>query len=148
MISKRVFLYRLYLVLNITIIWVLFSLIFLYNIVEIDKEVLETRRLSFFTLAFAIIGFIVGGAEAFFLKDAFRKLPIWLSTGLRMTLTFLLFLVVSIVLLLAYYVFRYDGALSLIEFEKNFVQKIILTRSFLMGMVDLGILAFISSSLK
>jgi adenylate cyclase len=144
MISKRVFLYRLYLVLNIAVIWVLFSLIFLYNIVEVDKEVLEARRLSFFILAFAIIGFIVGGAEAFFLKDAFRKLPIWLSTVLRMTLTFLLFLVVSVLLLLAYYIFRYDGGLSLIEFEKNFVQKIILTPSFLMGMVDLGILAFIS----
>ena len=63
--SKRVFLYRLYLVLNIAIIWVLFGLIFLYNIVEVDKE-LAKRRLSFFALGFAIIGFIVGGAEAFF----------------------------------------------------------------------------------
>jgi adenylate cyclase len=141
--SKRVFLYRLYLVLNIAIIWVLFGLIFLYNIVEVDKE-LAKRRLSFFALGFAIIGFIVGGAEAFFLKNAFRKLPIWLSTLLRMALTFLLFFLVSIVLLLAYYIFLYKGGLSLIEFERDFVQRIILTHSFLMFMVDLGILAFIS----
>src|SRR6187200_2503600 len=111
MALKRVFFYRLYLVLNIAIIWVLCSLILLYNIVEIDKEVLAERRLSFFLLAFAIIGFIVGGAEAFFLKDAFRKLPIWLSTILRMTLTFILILVVSIIVLLAYYLFRYKGEL-------------------------------------
>jgi len=144
MISKRVFLYRLYIVLNIVVIWVVFSLIFLYNIVEVDKEALATRRLSFFTLAFALIGFIVGGAEAFFLKNAFPKLPIWLSTVLRMTLTFLLFLVVSVILLFAYYFFRYEGELSFMDFEKNFVQKVILTPSFLMGMIDLGVLSFIS----
>lgn len=144
MILKRVFFYRLYLVLNIAIIWVIFSLIFLYNIVEVDKDVLAKRRLIFFSLAFAMIGLIVGSAEAFFLKNMFRKLPIWLSTILRMTVTFLLFLVVSVLFLLAYYVFRYNGGLSLVEFEKNFVNKVILTPSFLMAMIDLGILAFIS----
>lgn len=144
MISRRVFYYRLYLVVNISIIWVLFSLIFLYNIVEVNKEVLESRRLSFFSLAFAIIGFIVASAEAFFLKNAFRRYPIWLSTILRMTLTFFLFVIVSVLLLLAYYIFRYDGGLGFIEFEKNFVQKVILTHSFMMFIIDLGILAFIS----
>src|SRR6188768_1979105 len=138
--SKRVFLYRLYIVLSIVLIWVLFSIVLLYNIVEVDKVALESRRLSFFSLAFAVIGIIVVGAEAFFLKDAFRKMPIWLSTILRMTLTFLLILVV----LFAYYLFRYKGELSFMDFEKNFVQKVILTPSFLMVMIDLGILSFIS----
>lgn len=144
MISKRVFLYKLYIVFTVVVIWVLFSLVLLYNIVEVDKEVLESRRLSFFSLAFAIIGTIVVSAEAFFLKDSFRKIPIWLSTILRMMLTFLLFLLVSIILLLAYWLFRYDGELNFIQFEKDFVQKVILTRSFLMGMIDLGLLSFIS----
>ena len=144
MAFKRVFFYRLYLVLNIVIIWVIFSIILLYNVTKIDKEALETRRLSFFTLAFAIIGLIVASAEAFFLKNIFRKSPIWLSTILRMTITFLLFVFVSILLLFAYYVFRYEGELSLIAFEKEFVNKVILTPSFAMGMVDLGILAFVS----
>jgi adenylate cyclase len=142
MISRRVFLYRLYLVFNIALIWVLFSILFLYNIVEVDKEVLATRRLSFFSLAFAMIGFIVAGAEAFFLKDAFRKFPLWLSTILRMTLTFFLFLIVSIVFLLAYFVFRYNG--SFYEFKDVFIHKILLTPSFLIFMIDLGLLAFIS----
>lgn len=144
MISKRVFLYKLYIVFTIVVIWVLFSIVLLYNIVEVDKTELETRRLSFFSLAFAIIGTIVVSAEAFFLKDAFRKLPIWLSTILRMTLTFLLFLVVSVIILLVYWIFRYKGELNFIEFEEKFVQKVILTSSFLMGMIDLGVLSFIS----
>ena|SRR5688572_4698370 len=144
MISRRVLLYRLYIVLNIVVIWVLFSLIFLYNIVEVDKTELVKRRLSYFSLAFAIIGLIVAGAEAFFLKNMFRKLPIWLSTILRMTVTFILILIVSIIVLLAYWIFRYPGELSFIQFEKTFVQNVILTPSFMMLMVDLGLLAFIS----
>src|SRR4030095_14960389 len=86
-------------VLNIAIIWVAFSIILLYNITKVRKDALETRRLSFFILAFAIIGLIVASAEAFFLKNIFRKLPIWLSTLLRMTITFLLFVIVSILFL-------------------------------------------------
>lgn len=144
MVSRRVIWYRLYIVFNIAVIWVLFSLVFLYNIVEVDKAVLERRRLSFFSLAFAIVGLIVAGAEAFFLKNMFRKLPIWLSTILRMTLTFILFLIVSVIVVFAYWVFRHDGGLSFIQFEKDFVRNILLTPSFLMLMVDLGLLAFIS----
>ena len=144
MISKRVFLYRLYIVFSIVVIWVLVSLVLLYNIVEVDKVALESRRLSFFSLAFAIIGTIVVGAEAFFLKDAFRKMPIWLSTILRMSLTFILILLVSVIVLFAYWIFRYLGEISFIQFEKKFVQEIILTRSFLMLMIDLGMLSFIS----
>ena len=144
MISGRVLWYRLYLVLSIALIWVIFSLIFLYNIVEVDKEVLAKRRLSFFALAFAIIGIIVTGAEAFFLKNIFRKFPIWLSTILRMTLTFILFLIVSVIVVFAYWIFRYQGELNFIQFEKHFVKDILLTPSFLMLMVDLGVLAFIS----
>ena len=141
MLSKRVILYKLYLVLNISVVWVLFSILFLYNIVEVEKTVLATRRLSFFSLAFAIIGFIVASAEAFFLKDAFRKLPFLISVLLRMSLTFLLFLIVSVIFLLAYFVLRHDGSIH--DFDV-FVNRVVLTPSFLMFMVDLGLLAFIS----
>src|SRR5688572_7882869 len=139
---RRIFLYRLFLVFNIAIVWVLFSILFLYNIVEVDKALLETRRLSFFSLAFAIIGIIVVGAEAFYLKNAFHRFPLWLSTMLRMTLTFILFLIVSVIFLLAYFIFRYNGSFH--QFEDVFLHKVILTSSFLMFMIDLGVLSFIS----
>ena len=138
----RILFYRLYLVINIAIVWVLFSILFLYNIVEVDKELLETRRLSFFSLAFAVIGIIVVGAEAFYLKNAFHRFPLWLSTILRMTLTFCLFLIVSVIFLLAYFVLRYDGSFH--EFEDVFFHNVLLTSSFLMFMIDLGVLSFIS----
>ena len=126
---RRVFFYRLYIVFNIAVIWVLFSLLFLYNIVEVDKAILERRSLSYFSLGFAITGFIVAGAEAFYLKNAFHRFPLWLSTILKMGLTFLLFLVISVVFLLAYFVFRYNGSFH--QFEDVFLHKVLLTRSFL-----------------
>ena len=139
---RRIFFYRLYLVFNIAFIWVLFSLLFLYNIVEVDKNLLETRRLSFFSLAFAVIGIIVVSAEAFYLKNAFHRFPLWLSTILRMSLTFVLFLIVSIIFLLAYFVLRYNGSFH--DFEDVFLRGVLLTSSFLMFMIDLGVLSFIS----
>jgi adenylate cyclase len=140
--SRRIFLYRLYLVFIIAIIWVLFSLLFLYNIVEVDRELLKTRRLSFFSLAFAIIGCIIAAAEAFYLKNAFRKFPFWLSTILRLSLTFVLFLIVSFIFLAAYFVISYNGTFS--EFQNIFLHKIVMTSSFRMAMIDMGVLAFLS----
>jgi adenylate cyclase len=139
---RRIFLYRLYIVFNIAVIWVLFSLLFLYNIVEVDKELLAARKLSVFSLAFASIGFIVAGAEAFYLKNAFHRFPLWLSTILRMGLTFTLFLIVSVILLLAYFVFSYNGSFH--QFEDVFLHQVLLTRTFLMFLVDLGLLSFLS----
>ncbi len=139
---RRIFFYRLFLVVNIAIVWVLFSILFLYNIVEVDRELLATRRLSFFSLAFALIGIIVVGAEAFFLKNAFHRFPLWLSTILRMTLTFALFSIVSIIFLFAYFIFRYNGSFH--QFEDVFLHQVLLTPSFLMFMIDLGVLSFIS----
>jgi adenylate cyclase len=139
---RRIFFYRLYLVFNIAVVWVLFSLLFLYNIVEVDKALLETRRLSFFSLGFAAIGIIVVGAEAFFLKNAFHRFPLWLSTILRMSLTFGIFLFISVLFLLAYFVFRYNG--SFYQFEDVFLHKVLLTHSFLIFMIDLGVLSFLS----
>ena len=142
MLFKRLFFYRLYIVFVIALIWVLFSILFLYNIVEIDEELLRKRRLGYFSLAFAIIGFIVAGAETFFLKNAFRKLPLWLSTLLRMTMTFMIFLAVSLVVITAYYVLRYNGTYQ--EFKEIFFEKMVFTPSFLMFMIDLGVLSFLS----
>jgi len=142
MLSKRIFLYRLYLVFIISIIWVLFSLLFLYNIVEVDRELLRTRSLSFFSLAFALIGFIVAGTEAFYLKNAFSSFPLWISTLMRMTITFILFLVLAVFFIAAYFVFSYNGTFS--EFNDIFIRKILLTHSFGMFMIDLGVLTFLS----
>lgn len=140
--SRRLFFYRIQVVVYISLIWAFFSLIFKYNILAVDRTLLENRSISYFTIAFAIIGFIISGAETFFLKKAFHKQPFWLSIILRLALTFLLFLAVSVIFLLAYFVFRYNGSFQ--EFTSVFIGKMLMTSSFLMFMIDLGLLAFIS----
>lgn len=140
--SRRLFLYRLRVVIYISLIWVFFSIIFKYNILGVDSSLLENRRISYFSIAFAIIGFIISGAETFFLKKAFYKQPFWLSIILRLTLTLLLFLTVSVVFLLAYFVFRYNGSFQ--DFTSVFISQMLMTSSFLMFMIDLGVLAFMS----
>ena len=140
--SRRVFLYRLRVVIYISLIWVFFSLIFKYNIIAVDSELLLNRRISYFSLAFLIIGFIIAGAETFFLKKAFSRQPLWLSIILRLALTFILFLAVSVIFLLAYFVFRYNGDLQ--DFTSVFIAKMLMTPSFLMLMIDLGLMSFMS----
>ena len=140
--SRRLFLYRLRVVVYISLIWVFFSLIFKYNIIAVDSELLLNRRISYFSLAFLIIGLIIAGAETFFLKKAFSRQPLWLSIMLRLTLTFILFLAVSVIFLLVYFVFRYNGSFQ--DFTSVFIGKMLMTPSFLMFMIDLGLLAFMS----
>jgi len=61
---------------------------------------------------------------------------------LRMALTLVLFMIVSIVFVFAYYIFRGHG--TFLEFKNDFVEHIMLTPSFMMLMVDMGLLAFVS----
>jgi adenylate cyclase len=59
-----------------------------------------------------------------------------------MSLTFGIFLFISVLFLLAYFVFRYNG--SFYQFEDVFLHKVLLTHSFLIFMIDLGVLSFLS----
>ncbi|HEY0058259.1 MAG TPA: hypothetical protein VGB56_03930, partial [Flavisolibacter sp.] len=70
---RRIFLYRLRVVVYIALIWVFFSLLFKYNIVAVDSKLLLNRSISYFSLAFLMIGLIIAGAETFFLKKAFSR---------------------------------------------------------------------------
>ncbi|HVG11915.1 MAG TPA: adenylate/guanylate cyclase domain-containing protein [Flavisolibacter sp.] len=139
---RRIFLYRLKIVVYIALIWVFFSLLFKYNIIAVDSKLLLNRSISFFSLAFLIIGLIIAGAETFFLKKAFSRRPLWLSIPLRLALTFILLLVVSVFFLLLYFVFRYNGSFE--SFTALFIGDMVMTPSFLMLTIDLGLMSFMS----
>src|SRR5574339_1002466 len=105
MASRRILRYRLLVLTNISIIWVVFAFLFLYNIIFIEKELVTGRSLLLFSLAFAIIGFVVSAVLVFYLKNAFRHYPFWLSVLMKMLLAFGLFLLISVVMLSSYFVF-------------------------------------------
>ena len=142
MFSRKIIYYRLQVLINIVIIWVIFAFLFLYNIILIEKDLVTHRSLLLFSLAFAIIGFVVSASLLFYLKYAFRHYPLWLSVLLKLVLTFVLFVVIAFVMLSMYFVFAEKGTFE--DFLDSFYRDVFLTRGFLIFIFDLGIMTLLT----
>jgi adenylate cyclase len=140
--SRRILYYKLSVLANISAIWVVFAFLFLYNIILFDKDLATNRSLILFSLAFAIIGFAVSAALVFYLKNAFRHYPLWVSVLIKMTLTFLLFILVAFIILAFYFVFSSHWKLN--EYIRQFYKEVFLTRAFMIFMIDLGIMTLLT----
>jgi len=142
MASGRIVIYRLRVLINIVLIWVVFAFLFLYNIILIDKGLVTHRSLIIFSLAFAIIGFIVSASLLFYLRHAFRWYPFWLSVTVKMLLTFGLFVLIAFVMLASYFVFNEKGTFE--DFLGTFYRDVFLTNAFMIFMLDLGIMTLLT----
>ncbi|HET9745869.1 MAG TPA: adenylate/guanylate cyclase domain-containing protein [Chitinophagaceae bacterium] len=142
MAARRIINYKLTVLANISIIWVVFAFLFLYNIILIDRNDVTGRSLIIFSLAFATIGFVVSAALVFYLKNAFRHYPFWLSVLMKMCLTFGLFLLIAFVMLSSYYVFAHKGTFE--EFLGMFYREVFLTKAFMIFMFDLAIMTLLT----
>jgi adenylate cyclase len=142
MASRRILYYKLAILANISIIWVVFAFLFLYNIILIEKELVTGRSLLLFSLAFAIIGFVVSAALVFYLKNAFRHYPFWLSVTLKMLMAFGLFLVIAFIMLAGYFMFSEHRTLG--DFADGFYKEVFLTRAFMIFMFDLAIMTLLT----
>jgi len=142
MAVRRILQYRLLILLNISVIWVIFAFLFLYNIILIDKQELRGHSLIIFSIAFAIIGFVVSAALVFYLKTAFRHYPLWLSVILKMSLAFGLFLLIAFVMLAGYYAFGQPESLS--DFADIFYRQVFLSRAFMIFIFDLGVMTLLT----
>lgn len=142
MASRRIVYYKLVILANISIIWVVFAFLFLYNIILINKDDMTGHSLIIFSLAFAIIGFVVSAALVFYLKNAFRHYPFWLSIILKMLLAFGLFLLIAFVMLASYYAFGQPESLN--DFAGIFYRQVFLSKAFMIFMFDLGIMTLLT----
>ena len=142
MASRRIIYYKLVILVNISIIWVVFAFLFLYNIILIEKELVTGRSLLLFSLAFAIIGFVVSAALVFYLKNAFRHYPFWLSVMIKMLMTLGLFILIAFIMLSSYYVFSEHRTLN--EFADSFYKEVFLTRGFMIFMLDLAVMTLLT----
>lgn len=142
MAARRILQYRLLILLNISIIWVIFAFLFLYNILLIEKKELKGHSLIIFSIAFAIIGFIVSAALVFYLKTAFRHYPLWVSVILKMFLALGLFLLIAIVMLAGYYALGRNETLE--EFADIFYRQVFLSKAFMIFMFDLGVMTLLT----
>jgi len=142
MASKRILYYRLQILFNISIIWVIFAFLFLYNIILIEKDLVTHRSLLLFSLAFATIGFVVSALLLFYLKYAFSHYPLWVSVTFKMLSTFVLFVIIAFIMLSMYFVLNGKGTFE--KFLGTFYREVFLTRAFLIFMIDLGIMTLLT----
>jgi adenylate cyclase len=142
MASRRIVYYKLAVLVNISIIWVVFAFLFLYNIILIEKELVTGRSLLLFSVAFAVIGFVVSATLVFYLKGAFRHYPLWASVLIKMAVTFGLFILIAFVMLSSYYVFSEHRTLD--KFADSFYREVFLTRGFMIFMFDLAVMTLLT----
>lgn len=142
MTPKRILYFRLKMLLMLSIIWVFFGFLFLFNILEIEKRLLNNRSLVMFCLSFAIIGLVVSASLIFYLRNAFTRYPLWVSFLLKLALSLGLFIIVAFCILAVYFIFSHHG--DIVVFANRFFEDILFTRGFLIFMLDLGLLTLIS----
>ena len=139
---RKLLWYRLKTLIIISLIWIIFGVVFFENLLHRSNDLGVRVSLFRFALIFGLIGFIITGILIFFLKPAFNHLPVWLSLLFKMTITLLLYMVIAFVLLLIYYVLIYHGSFD--RYLESFFTKILLTHTFTIFMIDMGLMTLLS----
>ena len=68
----RLFYYRLRTLIAISLIWVIFGIVFYFNLIQPGNDLGVSVSLTEFAIIFGIIGFIITAVLIFFLKPAFQ----------------------------------------------------------------------------
>ena len=97
---KRLLFYRLRTLLAISLIWVIFGIVFYLNLINSGNDLGVRVTMPEFSFTFGIIGFIITATLIFFLKPAFNHQPSWLSIIIKLVITLVLFFVIAFVLLM------------------------------------------------
>src|SRR5690349_21856955 len=104
---RKLLLYRLRTLVVISLIWVLFSIVFYYNLIRPSNDLGVRVSIYQFAFTFGIIGFIISAILIFYLKPAFYRQPVWVAIIAKLLITFLLFFVISFFLLMIYFFIHY-----------------------------------------
>ncbi len=141
---RKLLFYRLRLLLSISIIWIVFGIVFFENLIRPGNDLGVQVSLTRFILAFGIIGFLVTGILVFYLKPAFNHQPVWLSSLLKLLINIFILVLISFLLLMIYFVFMYNGSFR--DYINSFFIKLVQTRTFAIFFLDMGF--FLSFFLK
>jgi adenylate cyclase len=139
---RKLLWYRIKTLIIISLIWILFGVVFFENLLHRSNDLGVRVSLFRFALIFGLIGFTITGTLIFFLKPRFNHLPVGLSLLIKMTFTLLLFVVIAFVLLMIYYVLIYHGNLE--RYLESFFSKILVTHTFTIFMIDMGLMTLLS----
>jgi adenylate cyclase len=126
----------------ISLIWVLFSIVFYFNLIRAGNDLGVHVSFYQFAFTFGIIGFIITAILIFYLKPAFSHQPAWFAIVVKLVITFLLFFVIGFVLLMIYFLIHYTKDLS--HYFHSFSTKLVYTNTFVSFMIDMALMTLIS----
>lgn len=139
---RKLLLYRLRTLVVISLIWVLFGIVFFFNLIRPGNDLGVQVSLYQFAVTFGIIGFIITAILIFYLKPAFYHQPVWFAIVLKLVITFLLFFVIAFILLMIYFFSYYTKDLS--TYFNSFSTKLVYTNTFGSFMIDMGLMTLLS----
>lgn len=139
---KKFFYYQLRTLIVISLIWVVFGIVFYENLIRRSNDLGVHVSIVEFAVTFGIIGFIITGIMIFFLKPAFNDLPKWLGSTIKLLITLSLYFIIGFVLLMAYFVLHYHRDFD--HFLESFFTKIVRTRTFNIFLIDMGLMTLVS----
>ena len=87
---RKLLLYRLRTLLVISLIWVLFSVVFFFNLIRPGNDLGVHVSIYQFAFTFGIIGLLITGILIFYLKPAFYHQPLWFAIILKLVIAFAL----------------------------------------------------------
>jgi adenylate cyclase len=139
---RKLLLYRLRTQVVVALIWVLFSVVFYFNLIRNGNDLGVHVSFYQFAFTFGLIGFLIGGILIFYLKPAFHQQPLWLSILFKLVITFFLFFVIAFVLLMIYFFIHYTKDLH--HYLHSFSTKLAYTNTFVSFMIDMGLMTLLS----
>jgi adenylate cyclase len=128
----------------ISLIWVIFGIVFFENLIRNCNDLGVRVELYQFCIAYGLIGFIITAIIIFYLKPAFSHHPVWLATLYKLLFTVVLFFIIAFVLLFLYYLILYKKTFHFGHFLDSFFTKILKTRTFTIFIVDMAIMTVMS----
>lgn len=141
---KKLLYYRLRILGTISIIWILFGIVFYENLSRSTSDLGVELSLFRFLFTFGLVGFIISAVLIFYLKPAFNHKPIGVASIYKLLITMALFIVIAAVLLSVYYVLGYKKPLDFGHFFDSFITKILRTKSFALFIIDMVIMTLLS----
>jgi adenylate cyclase len=139
---RKLLLYRLRTLVVTSLIWVLFSVVFYFNLIKNGNDLGVHVTFYQFALAFGIIGLLITSILIFSLKPAFYHQPTWFAIVLKLVIAFLLFFVIGFLLLMIYFFIHYTKDLQ--HYLLSFSTKLVYTNTFVSFMIDMALMTLIS----
>lgn len=139
---RKLLLYRLRTLVVISFIWVLFSIVFYFNLIKGGNDLGVDVNLYQFALTFGIIGFIISAILIFYLKPAFYYQPVWVAIIIKMVIILLLFFLIAFLLLMLFFFTNYTKSLN--EYFHSFFSNLVYTNTFASFMIDMGVMTLFS----